>query len=152
MVKSDQGGHPARPGGLVTDGTYVLQPIGWVDSPLVGKNAAPKQGSRGITRRPARLRRIDGRLRDLEVGSEILVLTWLDRARRDVLVVHPRDDLTNPQRGVFSTRSADRPNPIGLHRVTISAITGSAVEVQDLEALDGTPVVDIKPVLHPLDR
>jgi tRNA-Thr(GGU) m(6)t(6)A37 methyltransferase TsaA len=80
------------------------------------------------------------------------VLTWLDRARRDVLVVHPRDDLTNPQRGVFSTRSADRPNPIGLHRVTISAITGSAVEVQDLEALDGTPVVDIKPVLHPLDR
>jgi tRNA-Thr(GGU) m(6)t(6)A37 methyltransferase TsaA len=136
----------------VTDGTYVLQPIGWVDSPLVGKNAAPKQGSRGITRRPARLRRIDGRLRDLEVGSEILVLTWLDRARRDVLVVHPRDDLTNPQRGVFSTRSADRPNPIGLHRVTISAITGSAVEVQDLEALDGTPVVDIKPVLHPLDR
>ncbi|WP_346275770.1 tRNA (N6-threonylcarbamoyladenosine(37)-N6)-methyltransferase TrmO [Pseudonocardia sp.] len=151
-MKSDQGGHPARPGGLVTDGTYVLQPIGWVDSPLVGKNAAPKQGSRGITRRPARLRRIDGRLRDLEVGSEILVLTWLDRARRDVLVVHPRDDLTNPQRGVFSTRSADRPNPIGLHRVTISAITGSAVEVQDLEALDGTPVVDIKPVLHPLDR
>jgi tRNA-Thr(GGU) m(6)t(6)A37 methyltransferase TsaA len=153
VVKGDQGGHPARPGGLVTDGTYVLQPIGWVESPLVDKDAAPKQGGEGS---PVARLVFDGSvgdgLRDLQVGSEILVLTWLDRARRDVLVVHPRDDLTNPQRGVFSTRSADRPNPIGLHRVTISAIRASGVEVQDLEALDGTPVLDVKPVLHPLDR
>jgi tRNA-Thr(GGU) m(6)t(6)A37 methyltransferase TsaA len=119
----------------------------------VDKDAAPKQGGEGS---PVARLVFDGSvgdgLRDLQVGSEILVLTWLDRARRDVLVVHPRDDLTNPQRGVFSTRSADRPNPIGLHRVTISAIRASGVEVQDLEALDGTPVLDVKPVLHPLDR
>jgi tRNA-Thr(GGU) m(6)t(6)A37 methyltransferase TsaA len=79
----------------------------------------------------------------------VLVLTWLDRADRDVLRVHPRDDVRNPQRGVFSTRSADRPNPIGLHPVEIVAIEGTRVLVRPLEAVDGTPVVDLKPVLRP---
>jgi tRNA-Thr(GGU) m(6)t(6)A37 methyltransferase TsaA len=78
------------------------------------------------------------------------VLTWLDRARRDVLAVHPRDDPQAPVRGVFSTRSPDRPNPIGLHRVQIISIAGTRVRVRDLEALHGTPIVDVKPVLEPL--
>jgi tRNA-Thr(GGU) m(6)t(6)A37 methyltransferase TsaA len=79
----------------------------------------------------------------------VIVLTWLDRARRDVLRVHPRDDPTNPMRGVFSTRSADRPNPIGLHEVEVLAIEGNRVRVSGLEAVDGTPVLDLKPVLLP---
>ncbi len=86
-------------------------------------------------------------LRDLRVGDEAMVLTWLDRARRDVLAVHPRDDPANPETGVFSTRSADRPNPIGLHRVEILAVDGLRIQVRNLEAVDGTPVVDVKPVL-----
>ena len=81
------------------------------------------------------------------MGEEILLLTWLDRADRNVLSVHPRDDSRNPLRGVFSTRSADRPNPIGLHRVTVRAIESLRVRVSDLEALDGTPILDVKPVL-----
>ena len=86
-------------------------------------------------------------LRDLRVGDDVLVLTWLDRALRDVLVTHPRDDVSRPELGVFSTRSPDRPNPIGLHPVRILAVHGLRVEVAHLEALDGTPVVDVKPVL-----
>jgi tRNA-Thr(GGU) m(6)t(6)A37 methyltransferase TsaA len=87
-------------------------------------------------------------LRDLREGDEVLVLTWLDRADRDTLRVHPRDDPDAPLRGVFSTRSADRPNPIGVHRVRIVAIeTPTRMRVRDLEALDGTPVIDVKPVL-----
>ena len=92
---------------------------------------------------------VDG-LKDVHVGDAILLLTWLDRASRDVLVVHPRDDLTRPQQGVFSTRSADRPNPIGLHRVTVTSIDGSTLTVSDLEALDGTPIIDVKPTLGPV--
>jgi tRNA-Thr(GGU) m(6)t(6)A37 methyltransferase TsaA len=79
----------------------------------------------------------------------VLVITWFDRARRDVLAVHPRGDLARPVTGVFSTRSPDRPNPLGLHRVTILAIDGTRVQVRNLEALDGTPIVDVKPVLDP---
>jgi len=85
-------------------------------------------------------------LRDLRVGDEVIVLTWLDRAR-DVLVVHPREDPANPLEGVFNTRSPDRPNPIGLHRVAILDIQGTRFRVRDLEALDRTPIVDVKPVL-----
>lgn len=88
-------------------------------------------------------------LRDLRAGTEILVLTWLDRASRDVLVVHPRADPARPLQGVFSTRSPDRPNPVGLHRVAIVSIEGLRLRVRNLEALDGTPVVDVKPVLEP---
>jgi tRNA-Thr(GGU) m(6)t(6)A37 methyltransferase TsaA len=86
-------------------------------------------------------------IRDLAVGADVFVLTWLHQAQRDVLAVHPRDDPRNPETGVFSTRSQDRPNPIGLHRVHIAAIDGPRVLVQDLEAVDGTPIVDVKPVL-----
>jgi tRNA-Thr(GGU) m(6)t(6)A37 methyltransferase TsaA len=75
------------------------------------------------------------------------VLTWFDRARRDVLVVHPRDNTALPVRGVFSTRSADRPNPIGLHRVQVLDIAETRIRVRNLEAVDGTPVLDLKPVL-----
>ncbi len=127
---------------------YELQPIGRVESPLVDRAAAPKQGDEGspdawLVFEPDVL---DG-IRDLQVGSDVIVLTWLDRGQRDTLVVHPRGDLTRPPTGVFSTRSPDRPNPIGLHRVTILAIDGPRVQMRDLEALDGTPIVDVKPVL-----
>jgi tRNA-Thr(GGU) m(6)t(6)A37 methyltransferase TsaA len=127
---------------------YELQPIGRVESPLVDRAAAPKQGDEGspdawlVFEPDVR----DG-IRDLQVGDDVIVLTWLDRGRRDTLVVHPRGDLTRPPAGVFSTRSPDRPNPIGLHRVTILAIDGLRVQVRDLEALDATPIVDVKPVL-----
>jgi tRNA-Thr(GGU) m(6)t(6)A37 methyltransferase TsaA len=86
-------------------------------------------------------------IRDLQKGDEVLVLTWLDRARRDLLVVHPRDNPASPMRGVFTTRSADRPNPIGLHRVEILDIHGMSIRVRNLEAIDGTPILDLKPVL-----
>jgi len=132
---------------------YAIHPIGWVESPLVDRNAAPFQGDEGApdawvvldpTMRPA--------VRDLEVGSEVIVLTWLDRADRETLVVHPRGDPNRSARGVFSTRSQDRPNPIGLHRVQVLAIDDTMIHVRHLEALDRTPVVDIKPVLGPVDE
>jgi tRNA-Thr(GGU) m(6)t(6)A37 methyltransferase TsaA len=138
----------------MSEGPYVLEPIGRVESPLLDREAAPKQGDEGspdawLVFEPAVL---EG-LRDLGVGEEVLVLTWLDRADRGVLVVHPRDDPAVPERGVFSTRSADRPNPVGLHRVEVIAIEGTRVRVRNLEALDGTPIVDVKPVLNRvLDR
>lgn len=91
-------------------------------------------------------------IRDLRVGREVIVLTWLDRARRDVLAVHPRGETRNRLTGVFSTRSPDRPNPIGLHRVRIESIEGLRVRVSNLEALDGTPIVDVKPLLGPIDE
>jgi tRNA-Thr(GGU) m(6)t(6)A37 methyltransferase TsaA len=86
-------------------------------------------------------------LQSVRVGDELLILTWLDRADRDVLVVHPRGDTSRPPEGVFTTRSPHRPNPIGLHRVEVAEIDGARIKVRNLEALDGTPVVDVKPVL-----
>jgi tRNA-Thr(GGU) m(6)t(6)A37 methyltransferase TsaA len=126
----------------------LLQPIGWVESSLVDRDAAPRQGNEGapdawLVFDPS----VRAGIRDLEVGAEIIVLTWLHIARRDVLTVYPRDDRTNPLTGVFSTRSSDRPNPIGLHVVRILAIDGTRIHVQPLEAIDGTPIVDVKPVL-----
>ena len=131
-------------------GEYQVHPIGWVRSSLVDLAAAPRQGDEGAPEAELVFAAefAEG-LRDLRVGDAILVLTWLDRARRDVLVVHPRDDVTRPQQGVFSTRSADRPNPVGLHRVDIAAIDGSSVRVRNLEAIDGTPIIDVKPALGP---
>jgi tRNA-Thr(GGU) m(6)t(6)A37 methyltransferase TsaA len=127
---------------------YQISPIGHVESPLVDRESAPKQGFEGAPE--ARLvfdaAMAEG-IRDFAVGDEIFVLTWLHQAQRDVLAVHPRDDPSNPETGVFSTRSQDRPNPIGLHRVRIAEIDGLRVLVHDLEAFDGTPVVDVKPVL-----
>ncbi len=128
-----------------------MVPVGWVESALVDPAAAPKQGDEGgpeawLVFRPD----VGSALRDLAVGAEILVLTWLDRARRDVLLVHPRDDPAAPERGVFSTRSADRPNPIGLHPVRVLDVDGTRVRVGPLEAVHGTPVLDVKPVLGPV--
>ncbi len=125
-----------------------LDPIGAVESPLTDAAGAPKQGSEGAPRAwlVFEPRVLDG-LREIEPGDRVIVLTWLDRARRDILRVHPRDDPANPVRGVFSTRSADRPNPIGLHEVEIVTVEGNRVLVTDLEALDGTPIVDVKPVI-----
>jgi len=126
----------------------TLQPVGVVESPLKDRGTAPKQGDEGapeavIVFNPE----VRDGMRDFEVGTWVLVLTWLDRSARDVLVVRPRSDRNRPRTGVFSTRSPDRPNPIGLHRVRILGIDGLRVRVGNLEALDGTPVVDVKPVL-----
>jgi tRNA-Thr(GGU) m(6)t(6)A37 methyltransferase TsaA len=127
-----------------------LQPIGRVESTLTDRASAPRQGDEGapdawLVFEPDVL----PGLASIALGDRMIVVTWLDRARRDVLQVHPRDDLANPLTGVFSTRSADRPNPLGLHEVEILAIEGNRVRVRPLEALDGTPVVDLKPVLRP---
>ena len=110
--------------------------------------AAPRQGDEGAP--PARivfLPEFGEAARDLREGDEVLVLTWLHRGRRDALSVHPRGDLSRPLTGVFATRSPDRPNPIGLHAVKIEAVEGGAITVRGLEAIDGTPVVDVKPSL-----
>lgn len=130
----------------------TLTPIGSVSSPLVERDQAPKQGSEGA---PEAWLVFDPEflegLKDLQIGEEILVLTWLDRGDRQTLQVHPRDDASAPLRGVFSTRSQDRPNPIGIHRVRIVEKEGDLrFKVADLEALDGTPIVDVKPVLDRL--
>jgi len=127
---------------------YEIVPIGWVESPLTDRAQAPRQGNEGappawIVFEPA----VGEAMRDLCPGTEVLVLTWLDRADRDVLVTRPRDDPANPLTGVFSTRSSDRPNPIGLHRVRIAEVAGLRMLVEGLEAIDGTPVADVKPVL-----
>lgn len=132
----------------------LLQPIGHVESSLRDRALAPKQGDEDA---PAAWLVFDpgvaDALGDLRPGHEVIVLTWLDQARRDVLVVHPRGDASQPQRGVFSTRSPARPNPIGLHRVRITAVDGLRLQVEPLEAIDGTPIVDVKPVraAHPDD-
>jgi tRNA-Thr(GGU) m(6)t(6)A37 methyltransferase TsaA len=119
-----------------------------VESPLVDREAAPKQGFEGapdawLVFDPE----VAAAVRDLAAGDEVFVLTWLHRARRDLLAVHPRGDPRNPLTGVFSTRSQDRPNPVGLHRVRVVRVEGLRVLVRDLEAFDGTPVVDVKPVI-----
>jgi tRNA-Thr(GGU) m(6)t(6)A37 methyltransferase TsaA len=115
---------------------------------LTDLGAAPNQGDEGAPDAWLVLEpRVLGGLEGLRAGDELIVLTWLDRARRDVLRVHPRGDLSRPEQGVFSTRSPARPNPIGLHRVEVLAVDGVRLLVSNLEALDGTPVVDLKPVL-----
>ncbi|GAY12771.1 tRNA (N6-threonylcarbamoyladenosine(37)-N6)-methyltransferase TrmO [Pseudonocardia sp. N23] len=122
--------------------------VGYVSSTIIDPATAPKQGDEG----GAEAWIVFGdeyreATRDLSTDTEVLLLTWLHRADRDTLVVHPRDDPAAPLRGVFATRSADRPNPIGLHRVTVTAVEPGRIRVGDLEAVDGTPVLDVKPVL-----
>ena len=122
--------------------------VATVESTLTDRAQAPKQGDEGAPE--ATLVFEEGfatALDGIAAGDELVLLTWLDRASRDVLRVHPRDDEARPEQGVFSTRSADRPNPIGLHRVTVLSIDGPRMRVSGLEALDGTPVVDVKPAL-----
>ena len=125
-----------------------LRPIGVIRSALKARGEAPKQGSEGapdawLEIRPWAAEALQG----LCLGDEIVVITWLHRAHRDVLQVHPRSDARNPLTGVFATRSPDRPNPLGLHPVTVRSIEGSRLSIGPIEAIDGTPVVDIKPVL-----
>ena len=128
---------------------FEVQPIGRVESSLTDLASAPRQADEGapeawLVFEPEVL---EG-LQSLQPGDQILLLTWLDRARRDVLSVHPRGDTSRAVEGVFSTRSPHRPNPIGLHQVEITAVDGRRVRVRHLEALDGTPVIDVKPILH----
>ena len=132
---------------------YSLQPVGSVESSLTDRDQAPRQGDEGappawLVLDPSMRAAMDG----LAVGAEVIVLTWLDRARRDVLRVRPRGDQSRPEQGVFSTRSPDRPNPIGLHQVQIVAIDGTRIAVRNLEALDQTPILDIKPLLGPVGQ
>ncbi len=134
----------------MSEAIYEIRPIGVVESSLTDLASAPAQGDEGapdasIVLRPEFLHA----MLNLDVGDRVIVLTWLDRGDRTVLELHPRDDPARPLQGVFSTRSPDRPNPIGLHEVSIVAIDGTRLLVRDLEAIDGTPVVDIKPVLGP---
>ncbi|OGW42192.1 MAG: tRNA (N6-threonylcarbamoyladenosine(37)-N6)-methyltransferase TrmO [Nitrospirae bacterium GWD2_57_9] len=131
------------------DISYILKPVGFVRSSLRTRDEAPKQGIEGapdawIEIVPAYREALDG----ISEGSEVIVMTWLHLAHRRLLKVHPRGDTSRPPRGVFSTRSPDRPNPIGLHRVKVLAIEGGRIKVGPLEALDGTPVIDIKSVMH----
>jgi tRNA-Thr(GGU) m(6)t(6)A37 methyltransferase TsaA len=127
---------------------YEVQAVGTVESPLTDIASAPRQGDEGapdawLVFEPSVLEALEG----IKPGDEVIVLTWLDRANRDVLRVHPRGDLSRAQEGVFATRSPHRPNPIGLHPVEIVSVEGLRVRVRNLEAIDGTPIVDLKPVL-----
>jgi tRNA-Thr(GGU) m(6)t(6)A37 methyltransferase TsaA len=129
---------------------FDLRPIGKVSSSLKTLDAAPRQADEGapeawLVFEPEA---VEG-LRDIRPGDDLILITWLDRARRDVLSVHPRGDVSRPPEGVFSTRSPHRPNPLGLHDVKVTAVESGRVRVRGLEAIDGTPIVDLKPVLSP---
>ena len=130
------------------DAEIRLTPVGLVESPLADLASAPKQGDEGapdawLVFEPEVAEALEG----IGPGDDVIVLTWLDQADRGVLQVHPRSDETRPLQGVFGTRSPDGPNPIGLHRVEVLSIDGLRVHVRNLEAISGTPIVDIKPVL-----
>jgi tRNA-Thr(GGU) m(6)t(6)A37 methyltransferase TsaA len=128
---------------------YSLRPVGFVRSRLTSREEAPKQGSDGAPEAwvdidPEFAEALDG----IALGQEVVLVTWLHQGRRDVLQVHPRDNPENPLKGVFATRSPDRPDPIGLHHVRVLEIAESVrLRIAPLEALDGTPVIDVKPVL-----
>lgn len=127
---------------------YEIKPIGFIRSEIASREAAPRQGYEGAPDAWVEVNSAFSEgLEGISAGSEIILITWLHKAYRDILKLHPRGDKSNPMTGVFSTRSPDRPNPLGLHRVTVSEITGHKLKVGPLEAIDGTPVVDIKPVL-----
>jgi tRNA-Thr(GGU) m(6)t(6)A37 methyltransferase TsaA len=129
---------------------FELHPVGYVRSPLGDRASAPCQGDEGAPDAWIELTASIGEaLEGVNVGDELIVITWLHEARREVLKVHPRGDERRPLTGVFATRSPDRPNPLGLHRVTALEIAPGKLKVGPLEAIDGTPVVDIKPVLRP---
>ena len=129
----------------------TLHPIGQIHSTLTERKSAPRQGNEGA---PDAWLEVDpayaNGVRGIAVGDEVLVFTWFHRSNRDTLEVHPRGN--PPLTGVFATRSPDRPNPIGLHRVTVREISGLRLRIGPIEAIDGTPVVDIKPVLSTQDR
>jgi len=132
---------------------FTVRPIGRVESLLASTADAPRQGDEGAPDAYLILDSdIQAGLNGMTVGAEIIVLTWLHQADRGILTVHPRGDLKRPEQGVFSTRSASRPNPIGLHRVRVLGIDGLRLHVSGLEAIDGTPIVDVKPVLGSIEE
>jgi len=133
----------------MTEDNYTIEPIGVIRSELKTREAAPLQGDEGgpeawLELTPSVTQALVG----IKVGDELLILTWLHRARRDVLQVHPRGRLDAPLTGVFATRSPDRPNPLGLHRVSVLEIAGTRLRVAPIEAIDGTPIVDLKVALR----
>ena len=133
--------------------SFDLRPIGMIRSKIKERSKAPKQGSEGapdawLEVRPFAVRALDG----LASGDEIIILTWLHRAHRDVLKVHPRSDPKRRLTGLFATRSPDRPNPIGLHQVVVRRIAKNRLRIGPIEAIDGTPVIDIKPVLCEIQK
>lgn len=134
---------------MATTDSYAVHPIGVIYSDLKSPNEAPRQGNEGA---PDAWLEISPKfaegLQGIVAGQEILVLTWLHEASRVTLKVHPRNEVISPLAGVFSTRSPARPNPIGLHRVTVRKIAGNRIRIGPIEAIDGTPVADIKPVLR----
>lgn len=136
----------------MSETTYTLQPIGLIRSELKAREAAPRQGYEGAP--DAWIDVMDSvtpALHGIAAGDALIILTWFHRSARDVLQVHPRGEVKNPLTGVFATRSPDRPNPIGLHRVTVREIQGNSLKVGPIEAIDGTPVIDIKVVLSQSD-
>ena len=127
---------------------YQLQPIGLVESPIVHREDAPSQGSEGAPDAWIVIdKKISEGLEGIQIGDEVLIITWFHESKRDILKLHPRWDKNNPLTGVFNTRSPDRPNPIGLHPTRILKIDGNRIQVSNLEAIHGTPVIDIKPVI-----
>ena len=135
---------------------YIVEPIGLIRSELTRLEEAPMQGDEGAPDAWLEITPIAAQgLQGIKAGDELIILTWLHLAQRDVLEVHPRGDLARPLTGVFATRSPDRPNPVGLHRVSVLEVTEQSLRVAPMEAIDGTPIVDIKPVLtgsDPSDR
>lgn len=133
--------------------SYTIHPIGVVRSEIVRLEDAPRQGDEGALEVWLELTaEVAPGLLSVVAGTELFVLTWLHIAQRDVLQVHPRSNPDTPLTGVFATRSPDRPNPIGLHRVTVLEAAGSKLRVAPMEAIDGTPVIDLKPVLGPISE
>jgi len=132
----------------MTKNNYMIEPIGIVHSELIELSHAPKQGTEGGVEAWLEISpHVAQGLVGIKTGDQLIVLTWLDLAQRDILQVHPRGRLEAPLKGVFATRSQDRPNPIGLHQVTVLDVAEQKIKVAPLEAIDGTPLVDIKPVL-----
>ena len=132
---------------------FKIEPVGVIRSSLTQLEDAPMQGDEGAPEAWLELMSMAAPgLMGIRVGDELMVLTWLHLAQRDVLQVHPRGDINRPLTGVFATRSPDRPNPVGLHRVSVLEVSGRKLRVAPLEAIDGTPIVDIKPVLSGSER
>lgn len=128
--------------------SYSINPSGFIRSELKNRDEAPRQGDEGAPNAWIEVNDefVQG-LEGIEPGQQLIIITWLHEAHRDVLKVHPRGDKNSPLIGVFATRSPDRPNPLGLHRVTVKRIVANRINVGPIEAIDGTPVVDIKPVI-----
>jgi tRNA-Thr(GGU) m(6)t(6)A37 methyltransferase TsaA len=132
---------------------FIVRPIGRVESPLVSTADAPRQGDEGAPEAYLILDSdVQAGLNGIATGADLIVLTWLHQADRAILTVHPRGDVSRPEQGVFSTRSASRPNPIGLHRVRVLGIDGVRLHVSGLEAIDGTPIIDLKPILGRIEE